>query len=155
MTRLFAVLISFILTMPAAAEMAQRDGWAVYPTDKAYAQLVDDAKAAAKANGLGIVTQAGPTGAAKNRGITIPGNRVIGVFNNKLAVQVLGLSTAAMIEAPLRLYVTENTDGSATLAYKVPSVVFAPYADEGGAELADVASGLDQTFEKIATAAVK
>jgi hypothetical protein len=47
-----------------------------------------------------VVTQAGPTAAAKKRGITIPGNRVIGVFNNDLARNVLESSTAALIEAP-------------------------------------------------------
>jgi uncharacterized protein (DUF302 family) len=45
---------------------------------------------------------------------------------------VLGASVAAGIEAPIRIYVTENQDGTATLSYKKPSAVFAPYADEGG-----------------------
>ena len=63
---------------------------------------------------MGVVTQAGPTQAAASRGITIPGNRVIGVFNNDFAVNILALSTAAMIEAPIRFYVTEGADGTAT-----------------------------------------
>lgn len=75
---------------------------------------------------------------------------MIGVFNNDLAVRVLQVSTAAMIEAPLRLYVTENADGSATLSYKRPSAVFAPYLDEGGAALEAIALDLDATLAKIA-----
>ncbi len=156
MTRLTAALIlSLSLATPLSAEMAPRPGWAVLPTDRPYKQLIEDVKSAAKAGGMGVVTQAGPTGAAARRGITIPGNRVIGIFNNTYAVQILGLSTAAMIEAPIRLYVTENADGTATLSYKLPSTVFAPYFDEGGAELETAASELDTVFAEIAKTATE
>ncbi|MEO0766037.1 MAG: DUF302 domain-containing protein [Pseudomonadota bacterium] len=149
MRHLLAALL-LILSAPAAmAEMTARDGWSVTRTDKPFAQLVDDVKSAAKANKMGVVTQAGPTGAAKKRGITIPGNRVIGLFNNVYAVNILNLSTAAMIEAPIRMYVTENDDGSATLSYKLPSTVFAPYAEDAGPALAELASELDTIFAAI------
>lgn len=138
-----------------AADLAERDGWAVYATGKSYDELVDATRSAIKSNGLIVVTQAGPTGAAANRGITIPGNRVIGAFNNDYAVRVLSTSTAAMIEAPIRFYVTENSDGTATLSYKLPSTVFAPYSDEGGSELAAIASELDARFADIAADAVR
>jgi len=151
---LTALFLALSTALPAMAEMAPRAGWAVLKSGKPYAQLVDDAKAAAKAKGMAIVTQAGPTGAAKRRGITIPGNRVLGIFNNVFAVDILNLSTAAMIEAPLRLYVTENADGTATLSYKSPSIVFAPYEDEGGEALAKLASELDGIFATIASDAV-
>lgn len=143
------------LTMPATAEMAPREGWAVHKTEKPYAQLIDDLKSAVKANKFGVVTQAGPTGAAKRRGITIPGNRVIGVFNNVYAVRTLELSTAAMIEAPIRFYVTETPDGTGTLSYKTPSMVFAPYFDEAGSDLEDIAAELDTAFAQIADMAVQ
>jgi uncharacterized protein (DUF302 family) len=55
-----------------------------------------------------------------------------------------------MIEAPIRFYVTENTDGSAALSYKAPSFVFAPDMDEGGEALRAVASELDAIFAAIA-----
>ena len=151
------LLVAVFLTWGglAHAEMAEREGWVVMPTTKPYAELVDDVKAAVKANKMGVVTQAGPTGAAKNRGITIPGNRVIGVFNNLYAVRILALSTAAMIEAPIRLYVTENADGTATLSYKMPSTVFAPYMAEAEADLGVAAGELDEIFLSIAQAAVQ
>lgn len=144
-----------IATVGAAQNMQPRDGWVVIATQKPYSALVDAVKSAAKANGMGVVTQAGPTQAAKSRGITIPGNRVIGLFNNDFAVKVLAQSTAAMIEAPIRMYVTENADGTATLSYKTPGLVFAPYLDEGGAALADLSSELDERFAIIATEASK
>jgi len=148
------IFIALIFTVIASAgfsqSMAPRDGWVVMPTSKSYAQLVDDTVAAVKSNKMGVVTQAGPTGAAKKRGITIPGNRVIGVFNNVFAVRIIGLSTAAMIEAPIRLYVTENEDGTATLSYKIPTVVFAPYQDEADPDLGVAAGELDAIFLAIA-----
>lgn len=154
-----SLLLSLCLIISATAGAAQdlgpRGGWVVLPTQKTYGALIDAVKTAVKANGMGVVTQAGPTKAAANRGITIPGNRVIGVFNNDFAVKVLALSTAAMIEAPIRMYVTENADGTATLSYKTPSLVFAPYMDEGGDALGDVSANLDDRFLTIATQASK
>ncbi|MGI9370175.1 MAG: DUF302 domain-containing protein [Ruegeria sp.] len=154
MLRIVAALM--VLTFPAFAEgIEPRDGWQVYPTTKSYDELVSDVVEAVKANGLIVVTQAGPTKAAASRGITIPGNRVIGVFNNDFAVRVLETSTAAMIEAPIRFYVTENSDGTATLSYKTPSYVFSPYAPEGGVELTKIAQELDSRFQQVAESAAK
>lgn len=144
-----------VFALPAlAADIEPRPGWALYPTNKTYDTLVADTIAAVKANGMVVVTQAGPTKAAAARGITIPGNRVIGVFNNDYAVRILEQSVPAMIEAPIRMYVTENGDGTATLSYKEPSMVFAPYAD-GTDDLLDIAADLDTTFHSIAETAAK
>lgn len=153
----YRLLIALFLaaSTAAAGDIAPREGWVVHETTKPYAQLIDDVKTAAKSEGLAIVTEAGPTQAAAARGITIPGNRVIGLFNNDFAVKILALSTAAMIEAPLRVYVTENANGSATLSYKTPSHVFAAYGDEGGAPLAALATQLDQRFAAIADLATR
>lgn len=158
MPRIFSAALVALSTLASAAlagDMKPREGWAVLPTSKPYTALVADVGKAVKAEGLIVVTQAGPTKAAAKRGITIPGNRVIGVFNNDYAVRILEASTAAMIEAPVRVYVTENTDGTATLSYKLPSVVFAPYADEGGEVLAALASELDTRFASIAEMAAR
>ena len=135
------------------SDIAPREGWAVLRTDYDHAALVDRVRSAVGAHGLAVVTQAGPTGAAKARGIEIPGNTVIGAFNNDFAVRILRLSTAAMIEAPVRLYVTGNADGTASLSYKLPSTVFAPYAVEGGGDLAAAAAELDALFAAIAAEA--
>ena len=155
MKQLLAFLgILLLIGQAHAGSVSPRDGWAVHDTGQEYEVLIDRVKKAVKANGMFVVTQAGPTGAAKKRGIEIPGNRVIGVYNNKFAVRAIRLSVAAMIEAPIRLYVTEDADGSATLSYKTPSHVFAPYFDEGGAELRALATELDAVFAAIATQAV-
>lgn len=152
--RFFTTICLIFWGLTAGAQSIEpRDGWVVLNSDKPFDVLLDDTKTAVRANGMAVVTQAGPTGAAANRGITIPNNRVVGVFNNIFAVRILELSTAAMIEAPIRLYVTEDAEGNATLSYKTPSFVFAPYAAEGGAALTDAATELDGIFLAIAEAA--
>lgn len=150
-----AILISVIASAGFAQGIPARDGWVVLDTSKSYTELISALKSAVKTNKMGVVTQAGPTKAAAGRGITIPGNRVIGVFNNDFAVKVLETSTAAMIEAPIRFYITENADGTATLSYKTPSHVFAPYTPEGGERLVALAAELDSRFAAIAEAAGK
>jgi uncharacterized protein (DUF302 family) len=159
MKRLAIILAAVLIAAPMIASqayagmIAPREGWAVHDTELGYAELVDRLKAAIEAEGMFIITEAGPTAAAKKRGITIPNNRVFGVYRNDYAVRVLETSTAAMIEAPIRFYVTENPDGSATLSYKTPGAVFAPYLDEGGAELSAIAGELDAIFAAIAARA--
>lgn len=138
-----------LISIAFAADIKPREGWVVHATDKPFVTLVADTRKAVGANGLIVVTQAGPTKAAASRGITIPGNMVIGAFNNDFAVKVLATSTAAMIEAPIRFYITENEDGTASLSYKTPSFVFAPYTAEGGLELKTLALELDAIFSQI------
>jgi len=49
------------------------------------------------------------------------------IFHPRFAVRMLKASVAAGIEAPLRLYLTENVDGTARLTYRLPSHVFGAY----------------------------
>ncbi len=145
----------FLGAQVAAQSVTERDGWVVLSTEKDFDTLLDDLKTAVRANQFGVVTQAGPTGAARNRGITIPNNRVIGVFNNVYAVRILEASVPAMIEAPIRFYLTEDDDGATTLSYKTPSHVFAPYALDASADLMVAAEELDAVFLTIANAAAR
>ena len=145
-----AVALALAASTALAQSIAPREGWSVTPTTMSYPALLDALREAVKANKMGLVTEAGPTEAAAARGETIPGNRVVGVFRNDFAVTALRASPAAMNEAPIRFYVTENADGTATLSYKTPGFVFAPYMTEGGAALAAVAADLDAIFARIA-----
>lgn len=156
MTRILGCLFAILIALPVSADMATyREGWDVHRTDKSYQELVDATIEAVKDSSMSVVTQAGPTGAAAARGITIPGNRVIGIFNNDFAVKILRLSTPAMIEAPMRLYVTENADGTATLSYKTPSFILAPYVVDSGSDLKLLGAQLDEIFASIVLNAVQ
>ena len=137
----------------AAAAVAPREGWVVIDTDHSFSELVERTRTAVTDAKMGLVTQASASDGARGQGITIPGNRVIGVYRNDYARRMLAASVAAGIEAPIRLYLTENADGTATLSYKTPSFVFAAYADEGGADLAALAKELDAVFAGIAAQA--
>ena len=81
----------------------------------------------------------------------MPGNGVYGVFRNDFAVRMLRASVPAGIEAPLRIYVTENADGTSRLTYRKPSAVLKPY---GSADLDGMAAELDEIFAIIIADAV-
>ena len=152
MIRVLTVLLLGALalaTAAAAQEWSAPPGWEVAKTRHSYANLIERLAAAIKANKMGLVTRASATLGAKSLGKTIPGNMVIGVYSPRFAVRMLAASIPAGIEAPIRFYVTENADGTATLGYKTPTAVFAPYAD-GGEKLMRMARELDAIFAKIA-----
>ncbi len=153
MARFFGILlIGFLLLPGVPARAAAWDvpaGWSAIDTGHSYQALIARLDAAVKANKMGLVTRASATLGAKSLGKTIPGNMVIGVYRPDFAIRMLAASVPAGIEAPIRFYITEKQDGTATLSYKTPSAVFAPYA-EGGGKLEEMAKELDALFAKIA-----
>ena len=125
-------------------------GWIVIDSNHNYPDLVKAVNKAAKANKIGVVTKASATvGAKKVLKKDIPGNMVVGLYHPRFAVRMLEASVAAGIEAPIRVYLTENNDGTSQLSYKTPSHVYAPYMDEGGAKLKALAEELDALFAKL------
>lgn len=102
-------------------------------------------------NKMGLVAQASASKGAANKGIKIPGNAVLMVFRPDFAVRMLNASVPAGFEAPLRIYVTENADGTTSVSYRTPTVVFSPY---GNKELDALAKELDPIFERIVGDAV-
>ncbi|NBB70180.1 MAG: DUF302 domain-containing protein [Alphaproteobacteria bacterium] len=146
-----ALLVATAAAAPAQ-ELQPLDGWVIHATPHDYATLVDRVDAAVEASPLNVVTRASATVGAEAIGETIPGNMVVGVYAAPFAVRMLDASVQAGIEAPLRLYLTENDDGTATLSYRTASFVFAPY-DDGGGALDELAAELDGILEQIAAAA--
>lgn len=129
-------------------------GWVIQPTAHNYVELVERLDAAVAKSPFNVVTRASATVGAKNLGQNIPGNMVVGVFAPQFAIRLLDASVAAGIEAPLRLYITENPDGTATLSYKTATYVLAPYAEEGAQDLTPLATELDTILEQIAEQAI-
>jgi uncharacterized protein (DUF302 family) len=148
MLGMFAVIMT--LSAGTAATVTPRNGWVVIDSHQPFAALSERLEAAVKAEQMGLVTSASASAGAQAAGIAIPGNRVVGVFRNDFARQLLSASFAAGIEAPIRFYITENPDHTATLSYKTPSFVFAPYFDEGKDTLRAIAGDLDKIFARIA-----
>ena len=145
-----ALSLTLLAHAHAGAEITKRDGWVVLATPHTYKALIERVDAAAKANKIGIVTRASATaGAKKVLDKTIPGNMVVGLYHPRFAVRMLEASVQAGVEAPIRVYLTENADGTTTLSYKTPSHVFAPYMDDGGDALKALAQELDALFDKL------
>lgn len=100
---------------------------------------------------MGLVCHANAQQGATARGVKIPGNQVFLVFRNDFAVRLVNADPRAAFEAPIRIYLYENRDGTASLTYVKPSALFKPYAHP---EVAKVGAELDPIFEKIAAQAV-
>ncbi len=143
-----AVLIVMAMAGAARAEnTTPYPGTQVVATTHSYKDLVARLGAAVKANKMGLVTRASATLGAASLGKTIPGNMVVGVYRPDFAIRMLDASVAAGIEAPLRFYITENADKTATLTWRKPSAVFAPYDSPA---LDKMAGELDVIFGRIA-----
>ena len=144
-------LVLVLLFAVAPSAQAERPGWQVIKTPHSFPVLVERLNEAVKHHGMGVVTRASASvGAKKKLDKTIPGNMVVGVFRPDYAVRMLEASVPAGIEAPIRFYITANDNGTATLSYKTPSLVFAPYEAEGGKKLKLLTVELDQLFDQIA-----
>jgi len=138
-------LTAMVLTSSAIAQAPSDTR--VLPTRHSFDQLLGRIERTVEKNGLGVVATASASRGAAARGVKIPGNAVVMVFRNDFAVRLLAASIPAGIEAPLRLYVTENADRTATLSIRMPSAVFAPYRHP---EVERLARELDQAIERIA-----
>ncbi len=95
---------------------------------------------------MALVCHADAQAGASARGVKIKGNQVMMVFRNDFAVRLLAADPKAGFEAPIRIYLSENPDGTATISYLPPSVVFAPYPHP---EVRAVAAELDPIFKAI------
>ena len=130
-----------------SAQSAALPGTHTLASKHSFSALVSRVEAAVAQQKMGLVATASASAGAAGRGIKIPGNAVLMVFRNDYAVRMLQASVPAGIEAPIRFYVTENSDGSASLTYRTPTAVFAPYPSDA---LKAMAAELDPVFERIA-----
>ena len=139
---LVAACLSYTLSMASSLHTVNP----TYTTSVAFLDAEQQLTAAIKKNKMGLVSKASATQGAAAIGITIRGNRVFGVFHPKFAVRMLAASVAAGIEAPIRIYLYENDDGTANITYKKPTDVFKPYGNES---LDKMATELDLIFSNI------
>lgn len=142
-----AWLIASMLAGVVAADIGQPlPGTVSVKTAHRFEALLARLEAAIERHKMGLVAQASASRGAAARGVKIPGNAVLMVFRNDYAVRMLEASVAAGIEAPLRIYVTEESDGAASITYREPSAVFAPYRSRA---LDEMAKELDVVFQNI------
>ena len=127
--RALFVAVLLALASPALADTpTPYSGTQVIATGKPFGPYVKALRTAIKASGFNIVGLACANCAIKNTfDEIVPGNRVFLFFRPDFARRMLAASSAAGIEAPIRVYVTEAADGSATVTYRLPSHVFGAY----------------------------
>lgn len=113
---------------PARAQIDA--GYRIVDSKLTFAVLEEKLASAIKAAGMNAVTRASASDGARARGVTIRGDAVIGVFRNDFAVRMLAANIDAGIEAPVRLHLVEEADGTSSLRYHLPSAVFGRYDGE-------------------------
>ncbi len=136
-----------ILAVPVAAQ----EGKVTLTSKAPFAKVAEALEKAIGEQKMALVCRANAQQGAAARGVRIAGNQVFMVFRNDFAVRLLEAAPAAGFEAPIRIYLYENRDGTATLAYAKPSAVFKPYPHP---EVGRVAAELDPIFERIAAQAL-
>lgn len=146
LTLLPTLLLAFTAHNAGAQSAAPLPGTHTAVSSYGFDALATRLEKAIEANKMGLVAQASASRGAAARGVKIPGNLVLMVFRNDYAVRMLAASVPSGIEAPLRLYLTEGANGKASVTWRAPSAVFAPY---GSTELDAMARELDPVFEKI------
>lgn len=140
-------LVTLLVAGPAtAAADAPYPGTRTIGSKHGFDEVLSRLEAAVGKQDMGLVAQASASRGAAARGVKIPGNAVLMVFRNDYAVRMLQASVPAGIEAPLRIYVTEDAGGKASITYRIPSAVFAPYRSD---KLDAMAKELDPIFERI------
>ncbi|RVU37908.1 DUF302 domain-containing protein [Hwanghaeella grinnelliae] len=150
---LAGLLIAFWVGFGPHVAFAAPDGLQVLTSPYGFKELEERLGKAITDHGMLRVFKASASAAANRRGVDLPGDSVFGIYRNDFAVRMIEASQLAGTEAPILIHVMEQPDGTAALAYKTPSSVFAPYAD-GGTALTALARELDTIFYAIARQAV-
>jgi len=145
-----AALLAAGTVLSAVPAFAQ-DGRVTAVSRAPFPKVVEALEQAITEQKMALVCHANAQAGAAGRGVTIKGNQVLMVFRNDFAVRLLAADPAAGFEAPIRFYLYENPDGTATLTYLTPSAVFARYAHP---EVKKVAAELDPIFRSIVDKAV-
>jgi uncharacterized protein (DUF302 family) len=130
-------LASVVMVSWSVAPAAAADGRVTAVSRAPFAAVAQALERAIGEQKMALVCHANAQRGAAARGVTIKGNQ---------AVRLLAADPAAGFEAPLRIYVYENADGTATVTYLRPSAVFAPYSHP---EVRAVAAELDPIVKAI------
>ena len=133
-----------IMILPGA--VSAQSGRVTVTTPGPFVRVSEALERAIADEKMALVCHANAQRGAATRGVAIKGNQLFMVFRNDFAVRLLAADPTAGFEAPIRIYVYENADGTAIVSYVPPSVVFAPYKHP---DVRAIAAELDQVFRTI------
>jgi uncharacterized protein (DUF302 family) len=140
-----AALLATGVSLPPG-RLAAQDGRVTTTSRIPFARVAEALEKAIADQKMALVCHANAQRGAAGRGVAIRGNQVMMVFRNDFAVRLLGADPEAGFEAPIRIYLYENSDGTATVSYVPPTVVFARYTHPA---VQAVARELDPIFKAI------
>jgi uncharacterized protein (DUF302 family) len=144
-----AVIILVTLTSSPLVAYENREGRGKLTTYAPFSTVAEALKQAIAEHKMGLVCPANAQAGAASLGQKIPGNQVVMIYRPDFAIRMLAADVEAGFEAPIRLYLYENADGTATLSYVKPSLVFKPYKnaalDQMAAELDGIVDALVKT----------
>ena len=142
--------VVFTAALAVSPALAQ-DGRVTAVSRAPFPKVAEALEKAVADHKMALVCHANAQKGAAGRGVSIKGNQVLMVFRNDFAVRLLAVLPQAGFEAPIRIYVYENADGTATVSYAPPSAVFAPYKHPA---VKAIAAELDPIFKAIVGAAL-
>ncbi len=145
MNRSLALALALAATVVPVSGLAE-EGRVTMMSRAPFSRVAPALEQAIAEQKMTLVCHANAQRGAAARGVSIKGNQVLMVFRNDFAVRLLAADPAAGLEAPLRIYVYENPDGTATITYRTASAVFAPYRHP---EVRAVAEELDPIMKTI------
>jgi len=155
MTPYRAIILALLLTaaaaMPARALGAPAPETVTVTVARGFDEQVARVERAVEKHSMVRIATASASRAAQARGITIPGNAVVLLFNNEFALRLLAANVSAGIEAPMRIYITEQPGGGTAVSYVRPSAVLARYGDDGLTKLGIELDGVLAAIVKDAT----
>jgi uncharacterized protein (DUF302 family) len=147
-----AAVVLFTLTSSPLLAYETREGRVTFTTHAPLSTFAEALKQAIAEHKMGLVCHANAQAGAASLGQKIPGNQVLMIYRPDFAIRMLAADVEAGFEAPIRLYLYENADGTATLSYVKPSLVFKPYKN---AALDQMAAELDGIVEAIVKQAME
>ncbi len=140
-----ALALALVVCVAPVPGVAQ-DGRVTAVSRAPFRQVAEALEKSIAEQKMALVCHANAQRGAAARGVSIKGNQVLMVFRNDFAVRLLAAEPAAGFEAPIRIYLYENPNGTATVTYLPPSAVFASYRHP---EVRAVASELEPIFRTI------
>lgn len=143
---LLLVALGSVVAGILPAQSPAQDGRITVKSTAPFGRVAEALERAVTDEKMALVCHANAQRGAAGRGVTIKGNQIVMVFRNDFAVRLLAADPAAGFEAPIRIYIYENPDGTATVSYIPPGAVFAPYRHP---EVQAIARELDVIFKTI------